>query len=113
MAGKDAAGLDVTTLSMWWNKLLSIVDEAQVTLLRTAFSRIVTEAWDFSCALFDPTGEMIAQGRHGLPAFLGCMAAAMPDFLAAFPPATLNPGDSLITTDPWIGSSISRNPPTT
>src|SRR4029077_17608059 len=88
-----------------WNKLLTIVDEAQVTLLRTAFSRIVTEAWDFSCALFDTTGEMIAQGRHGLPAFLGCMAQAMHDFLAAFPPATLVAGDSLITTDPWIGAS--------
>ena len=90
---------------MWWNKLLTIVDEAQVTLLRTAFSRIVTEAWDFSCALFDTKGEMIAQGRHGLPAFLGCMAQALHDFLAAFPPETLQPGDSLITTDPWIGAS--------
>ena len=105
MASTDASGLDVTTLTMWWNKLLTIVDEAQVTLLRTAFSRIVTEAWDFSCALFDTTGEMIAQGRHGLPAFLGCMAQAMHDFLAAFPAATLVAGDSLITTDPWIGAS--------
>src|SRR5262245_43687877 len=105
MGSKDASGLDVTTLTMWWNKLLTIVDEAQVTLLRTAFSRIVTEAWDFSCALFDTTGEMVAQGRHGLPAFLGCMAQAMHDFLAAYPPATLLPGDSLITTDPWIGAS--------
>src|SRR5215468_1134517 len=105
MHSNTAAGLDVTTLTMWWNKLLSIVDEAQVTLLRTAFSRIVTEAWDFSCALFDTGGEMIAQGRHGLPAFLGCMAQAMHDFLAAYPPASLVAGDSLITTDPWIGAS--------
>jgi len=105
MHPNTAAELDVTTLTMWWNKLLSIVDEAQVTLLRTAFSRIVTEAWDFSCALFDTGGEMIAQGRHGLPAFLGCMAQAMHDFLAAYPPASLVAGDSLITTDPWIGAS--------
>ena len=63
MADKQAATLDATTLTMAWNKLLAIVDEAQVTLLRTAFSRIVTEAWDFSCALFDTRGEMIAQGR--------------------------------------------------
>ena len=89
MVSTEASGLDVTTLTMWWNKLLTIVDEAQVTLLRTAFSRIVTEAWDFSCALFDTKGEMVAQGRHGLPAFSGCMAQAMHDFLAAFPPATL------------------------
>ena len=69
MSAKQTPALDATTLTMWWNKLLAIVDEAQVTLLRTAFSRIVTEAWDFSCALFDTKGEMIAQGRHGLPAF--------------------------------------------
>src|SRR6476646_4814490 len=99
MSARQTMELDATTLTMWWNKLLSIVDEAQVTLLRTAFSRIVTEAWDFSCALFDTKGEMIAQGRHGLPAFLGCMAQAVPDFLATFPPETLVPGDSLITTD--------------
>jgi len=105
MSVKKTPALDATTLTMWWNKLLAIVDEAQVTLLRTAFSRIVTEAWDFSCALFDTKGEMIAQGRHGLPAFLGCMAQALHDFQAAYPPETLQPGDSLITTDPWIGAS--------
>jgi N-methylhydantoinase B len=105
MSVKNTPALDATTLTMWWNKLLAIVDEAQVTLLRTAFSRIVTEAWDFSCALFDTKGEMIAQGRHGLPAFLGCMAQALHDFQAAYPPETLQPGDSLITTDPWIGAS--------
>jgi N-methylhydantoinase B len=105
MLAKENSTLDATTLTMQWNKLLTIVDEAQVTLLRTAFSRIVTEAWDFSCALFDTKGEMVAQGRHGLPAFLGCMAQALHDFLAAYPPETLQPGDSLITTDPWIGAS--------
>jgi N-methylhydantoinase B len=105
MPTKPTVELDAATLTMAWNKLLTIVDEAQVTLLRTAFSRIVTEAWDFSCALFDTKGEMVAQGRHGLPAFLGCMAQALHDFLAAYPPETLKPGDSLITTDPWIGAS--------
>ena len=97
--------LDAVTLTMWWNKLITIVDEAQATLLRTAFSRIVTDAWDFSCALFDTKGRMIAQGRHGLPQFTGCMSFAIKDFLAAFPIETLEPGDSLITTDPWIGAS--------
>ena len=97
--------IDPVTLTMWWNKLITIVDEAQATLLRTAFSRIVTDAWDFSCALFDAKGQMIAQGRHGLPQFTGCMSFALHDFLAEFPPETLAPGDSLITTDPWIGAS--------
>ena len=105
MAVQSKTALSAVTLTMSWNKLLTIVDEAQATLLRTAFSRIVTEAWDFSCALFDTKGEMIAQGRHGLPAFLGCMAQALHDFIDAFPPDKLSPGDSLITTDPWIGAS--------
>ena len=86
MDAKRTASPDAATLTMSWNKLLTIVDEAQATLLRTAFSRIVTEAWDFSCALFDTKAEMIAQGRHGLPAFLGCMAQALHDFIAAYPP---------------------------
>jgi len=105
MSSPTSSSIDATTLTMSWNKLLSIVDEAQVTLLRTAFSRIVTEAWDFSCALFDTRGEMIAQGRHGLPSFLGCMAQALHDFLAFYPPETLKPGDAVMTTDPWIGAS--------
>tara|TARA_S200000501_G_scaffold273904_1_gene257536 strand:- start:1749 stop:3416 length:1668 start_codon:yes stop_codon:yes gene_type:complete len=100
-----SVGIETVTLTMWWNKLITIVDEAQATLLRTAFSRIVTDAWDFSCALFDAKGEMIAQGRHGLPAFTGCMMFALRDFLAEYPAHTLKPGDSLITTDPWIGAS--------
>lgn len=101
----DQRQLDPVTLTIWWNKLITIVDEAQATLLRTAFSRIVTDAWDFSCALFDTKGRMIAQGRHGLPQFTGCMSFAIADFLKACPLETLEPGDSLITTDPWIGAS--------
>jgi N-methylhydantoinase B len=90
---------------MQWNKLQAIVDEATATLLRTAFSRTVTDSLDFSCALFDAHGEMVAQGRHGLPSFLGSLALAVKDFLRAYPPDALEEGDSLITTDPWIGAS--------
>lgn len=99
------AGLDPITLTTYWNKLQAIVDEATATLLRTAFSRTVTDSWDFSCALFDADGEMVAQGRHGLPSFLGSMALAVKDFLRAYPEDRLQDGDSLITTDPWIGAS--------
>jgi hypothetical protein len=97
--------LDPVSLTTCWNKLQAIVDEATATLLRTAFSRIVTDAWDFSCVLFDHRGEMIVQGRHGMPSFIGCLALAMNDFLQAYPPEGLEPGDSLVTTDPWIGAS--------
>jgi N-methylhydantoinase B len=93
------------TLAVHWNRLIAIVDEASATLLRTAFSRIVTDAWDFTCALFDEDGRMIAQPTQGLPSFIGALATAVRHFLRAFPPGTLAPGDSLITNDPWIVTS--------
>ncbi|MBI3964023.1 MAG: hydantoinase B/oxoprolinase family protein [Chloroflexi bacterium] len=105
MTQKTPRTIDPVSLTMYWNKLLAIVDEATVTLLRTAFSRVVTDSWDFSCALFDVQGEMIAQGRHGLPSFIGCLALAVKDFLHVYPPEQLEPGDTLMTTDPWIGAS--------
>ena len=96
---------DPVTLAVHWNRLIAIVDEASATLLRTAFSRIVTDAWDFTCALFDEDGRMIAQPTQGLPSFIGALATAVSHFLRAFPPASLAPGDSLVTNDPWIGTS--------
>jgi N-methylhydantoinase B len=96
---------DPVTLTVHWNRLIAIVDEASATLLRTAFSRIVTDAWDFTCALFDAEGRMIAQPTQGLPSFIGSLATAVGHFRRAFPPATLAPGDSLVTNDPWIGTS--------
>lgn len=100
----DSSRLDTVTLTIYWNRRQSIVDEATATLLRTAFSRTVTDAWDFSCALLDKDGTLLAQGRHGLPSFLGSPALAVSDFLAVYPEEVLVPGDTL-TTDPWIGAS--------
>lgn len=96
---------DPITLAVHWNRLIAIVDEASATLLRTAFSRIVTDAWDFTCALFDEDGQMIAQPTQGLPSFIGSLATAVGHFRRAFPPGTLSPGDTLVTNDPWIGTS--------
>jgi N-methylhydantoinase B len=96
---------DPVTLTVLWNRLVAIVDEASATLVRTAFSRIVTDAGDFSCALFNEEGDMIVQPTQGLPSFIGCLATAVKHFIRAFPADTLAPGDSLLTNDPWINTS--------
>ena len=57
---------DPLLISMQWAKLQSVVDEASATLLRTAFSRIVTEANDYTCALFDAKGDMRARGNNAV-----------------------------------------------
>ena len=66
---------------MYWNRLISIVDEGTVVLKRTAFSRNVTEADDFSNALFNVHGEMLVQPSQGEAAFLGVMSTELKEFI--------------------------------
>jgi N-methylhydantoinase B len=92
---------DPITLEVIWNRFLSVANEQQDTLIRTAFSTIVRESQDLACGLFDTKGRMIAQSLSGTPGHINAMATSMKHFLAAFPPERLSPGDVLITNDPW------------
>ncbi len=93
--------LDPITLEVLWNRLLSVVNEQQVALMRTAFSTVVRESQDLACGVFDTRGYMIAQSLTGTPGHINAMATGVRHFLQAYPPETLQPGDVLITNDPW------------
>jgi N-methylhydantoinase B len=93
--------MDVVTLEVLWNRVLSVVNEQQVTLMRTAFSTIVRESQDLACGVFDANGRMIAQSLTGTPGHINAMATGVRHFLSEIPPATLVAGDVLITNDPW------------
>jgi N-methylhydantoinase B len=95
-------GIDPVTLEVVWNRLLSVANEQQDALIRTAFSTIVRESQDLACGVFDTKGQMIAQSITGTPGHINAMASSMRHFLAAYPPAKLAPGDVLITNDPWM-----------
>jgi len=94
--------IDPVTLEVIWNRLLSVANEQQDALIRTAFSTIVRESQDLACGMFDPKGRMIAQSISGTPGHINAMATSMKHFLNAFPPDKLAPGDVLITNDPWM-----------
>ena len=94
--------MNVLRLEMLWNRLLSAVNEQQVVLMRTAFSTVVRESQDLACGVFDSRGNMVAQSVTGTPGHINAMATGVRHFLAAIPPATLAPGDVLITNDPWL-----------
>src|SRR6266571_2139129 len=96
---KDA--IDPITLEVLWNRLLSVVNEQQVTLMRTAFSTVVRESQDLACGVFDTRGSMIAQSLTGTPGHINAMATGVRHFLKAYPEEMLQPGDVLITNDPW------------
>jgi N-methylhydantoinase B len=93
--------IDPVTLEVIWNRLLSVANEQQDALIRTAFSTIVRESQDLACGLFDTKGRMIAQSISGTPGHINAMATSMKHFLTAFPADRLAPGDVLITNDPW------------
>jgi len=87
-----------------WNRLLAIVEEQAQTLVRTAFSTTVREAGDLSSGVFDTQGRMLAQAITGTPGHVNAMAASVGFFLGKYPLDSLQPGDVLLTNDPWHGT---------
>ena len=87
-----------------WNRLVSIADEASVAQHRTAFSTVVREANDYACSVLDAHGDTLATSTFGTPVFLATQSITARAMLEAFPPETLEPGDVLITNDPWIAT---------
>ena len=73
-----------------------------LTVCRTAFSLVISEAQDFACELLDPQGETLAHSPRAMPVFNLTLPRAVKALLARYPAETLKPGDVLITNDPWL-----------
>ncbi len=81
------------------NRFNAIVEEASVTLYRTAHTTFVKLVQDFQCALATPQGEVFAYPSHsGVNAFIGLSVSGG---LAGIGLANLEPGDCIITNDPF------------
>ena len=93
---------DPVSLEIMWARLVTVVEEMWHTIVRTAFSLIVSEAQDFATDLLDPDGESLAHSPRAMPVFNLTVPIAVKALLAKFPPSTLAPGDVLITNDPWL-----------
>jgi N-methylhydantoinase B len=93
--------MDTILVEVLANRLVSIVNEQQAALIRTAFSTVVRESEDLACGVFDSRGHMVAQSMTGTPGHINAMATGVRHFLTAYPPETLRPGDVLLTNDPW------------
>jgi N-methylhydantoinase B len=89
------------TLEVFKNRFASVAEEMGVTLCRTAFSPNIKERRDFSCAVFDAAGDMVAQAAH-IPVHLGSMPLSVK---AAMAEARLAPGDMVMVNDPFRGGT--------
>jgi N-methylhydantoinase B len=92
--------MDPVTVELVWSRLLSVTNEQQAALVRTGFSTVLRESEDLACGVFDRAGRMIAQSTGGAPGHINSMATGVRHVLAAF--ERLEPGDVLITNDPWL-----------
>ena len=88
-------------LQIMWNRLVSVVEEQALTLVRTAFSTSVREAGDLSAGVFDRSGRMIAQAVTGTPGHVNTMAASVSHFINEIGSDSMRPGDVYLTNDPW------------
>lgn len=88
-------------LEVFKNRFSSIAEEMGVTLTRTAFSPNIKERRDLSCAVFDASGDMIAQAAH-IPVHLGSMPMSVK---AAIEHGELKPGDMIMVNDPFKGGT--------
>jgi N-methylhydantoinase B len=93
--------MDPILVEVLSNRLVSIVNEQQAALIRTAFSTVVRESEDLACGVFDSRGHMVAQSLTGTPGHINAMATGVRHFLTAYPAEALRPGDVLLTNDPW------------
>lgn len=92
---------DPITLEILWRRLISIVDEADSSVARTAFSSLLRDAHDYTCMFTDRRGRELAQGTFATPGQSGAMALGVKNLVNKFPPDHYKPGDVFITNDPW------------
>ncbi len=96
-----AQTFDPITLEIFWRRLISIVDEADSTVARTAFSSLLRDAHDYTCMFTDRKGRELAQGTFATPGQSGAMALGIKNLVNKLPSDSYRPGDVFITNDPW------------
>ena len=94
---------DPVLLEVFNNLYMSIAEQMGATLANTAYSVNIKERLDFSCALFDHDGQLIANAPH-MPVHLGSMGESVKAVIAASR-GKLRPGDAWMLNDPYAGGT--------
>ena len=103
-------GVDPIRLEIFKHLFASVAEEMGVVLRRTSYSPNIKERRDYSCAVFDPLGNMIAQAAH-IPVHLGSMPLSVQAAIEHFKQpgqnkiSDLHPGDMILLNDPFQGGT--------
>ncbi|GAA0762027.1 hydantoinase B/oxoprolinase family protein [Ideonella azotifigens] len=103
-AALRAAGTvaDPVMLEVFNNLFMNIAEQMGLRLQNTAYSVNIKERLDFSCALFDPQGQLIANAPH-MPVHLGSMSESIRSVVERNP--EMRPGDVYVLNDPYHGGT--------
>jgi len=93
--------MDAVDLTLFASRVEAVCEEMGARLQCAAFSPNIKDRLDFSCAVFDASGELCAQAAH-IPVHLGSMAYAMRDIVTAI---DWQDGDMVVLNDPYYGGT--------
>ncbi|NPA13405.1 MAG: hydantoinase B/oxoprolinase family protein [Aquificae bacterium] len=93
--------VDPILLEVFKNRLSAVAEEMGTVLQKSAFSSNIKERRDFSCAVFDKNGDLVAQASH-IPVHLGSMPMSVKSALESI---TFKEGDMVALNDPYRGGT--------
>ena len=96
------SNFDPITLEILWRRLVSIVDEADASVARTAFSSLLRDAHDYTCMFTDSRGQELVQGNFCTPGQAGAMALGVKKLINSIPLEEYREGDVFFVNDPWL-----------
>ena len=102
MIENNKSKFDPITLEILWRRLVSIVDEADASVARTAFSSLLRDAHDYTCMFTDSRGQELVQGTFCTPGQAGAMALGVKKVINSIPLEDYRQGDVFIVNDPWL-----------
>ena len=103
LAPSTSSTCDPVTLELFNNLFISVAEQMGYTLQNTAFSVNIKERLDFSCAIFDKSGQLVANAPH-VPVHLGSMGESVRAIIRRNA-GTIQPGDVFLLNDPYNGGT--------
>ena len=100
---QEMVKLDPVTIEILSNGLQSLVDEAFVALMKSAYSTNIKERHDHSCAIVDRTGRLVAQASNSIPVHIASVLGQMRAIFKKFPLDEISEGDIFAANDPHEG----------
>ena len=100
---QEMVKLDPVTIEILSNGLQSLVDEAFVALMKSAYSTNIKERHDHSCAIVDRTGRLVAQASNSIPVHIASVLGQMHAIFKKFPLDEIYEGDIFAANDPHEG----------